>query len=78
MLDLGVSPSRGIVREDGEGVWMWGGVLWVEPGLCVNVSLALSGVCRCRLFKIRAPPNLLGDLAFQSSFAQGILYWEVL
>ena len=54
------------------------GVLWVEPGLCLNIRPVMSGVCRSRPFKIETPPHLLGGLAFQSSFAQGILYLEVL
>lgn len=77
MLDLGIFQYQGVIRGDEETTHTWG-VIEVDPFLFLNIRPAMSGVCRWRPFKIYAPPNLLGDLVFQSSFAQGILYVEVL
>lgn len=76
VLDLGICQYQGVVRGDEERMRKWGGHIGRTWSL--NIRPAMSGLCRWKPFKIETPPNLLGDLAFQSSFAQGILYLEVL
>lgn len=60
-----------------------GGKVYRGRTWSLNIRRAMHGVCSGSPLKYRPPPhthtpNLLGDLALQSSFAQGILYLEVL